>query len=95
MVESERTTETSIAGLWLGKHIPVAVSTQITIEELLEAAFSITSDLKLYKEGHQDHGRRMARGNSKLLQDSHLGSESAVVVGHLLSRRRLHFKTHT
>jgi hypothetical protein len=43
----------SIAGHWLGKHVPLATNTHTTIEELLETVFSVQAVLKLYREAQQ------------------------------------------
>jgi hypothetical protein len=40
----------AIAGQWRSKHVSVATSKHATMEELLDAVFSVQSMLKLYND---------------------------------------------
>jgi hypothetical protein len=71
--------ETSITRQRLSKHVPAATNTQATIEELLEAMFSVGSAPRLYNEKprpdykcgggveylHRDPASRRRRRNGK------------------------------
>jgi hypothetical protein len=45
---------TAVTRQWLNKHMSTAMDMHATIEELLEAVFSMWSMLRLYSEVHQE-----------------------------------------